>query len=165
MEPKECRDLIGTAFASRPHPGDENIAHTDRRYPDYEGHRISDFLRGKTWQQITSETLLQDYQGDPRGPLFFTTDDGFRYYLPAFLLMALDPQGEEITDSLVFALTAPGKHKEEDLQRFHERMEKLTSDERAAVICTLHYLVEWYDREGLPDNPARDALRSYWEPS
>jgi len=165
VEQRECRELIGTAFASRPYPGDDRIAHADARYPDYEGHRVSLFFRGKAWRQVTFGALAHDYRGDPTATIFFMTEDGFCYYLPAFLLMALDPQGGDIADTLVFALTAPEQHKGEDLRRFRARMDRLSTNERAAVICTLRCLAERYDGDGLPDNPARIALKSYWEPS
>lgn len=149
----------------RPYPGDNKIAVTNERYPDYEGHQVAHFFRGRDWRQVALETLLNEYHGDPHATMSFMLDEGFCYYLPAFLLMALDPQGGEIADSLVFALTAPEQHAGKDFDRFCARMERLSTDERAAVICTLRCLVELYDRDGLPINPAKVAWQRYWAPS
>ena len=91
-------------------------------------------------------------------------DEGFRYYLPAFLMMALDPDAEEITDGLCFALTDPAPRAKEHSRRFHARMAGLSPRERAAVGGVLLYLADRYARSGEPDNSARDALDSYWAP-
>lgn len=165
MGQTDCRELIRSAFAHRPYPGDNKIAVTNERYPDYEGHQVANFFKGRDWRRVALETLLNEYQGDPHATMSFMFDEGFCYYLPAFLLMALDPQGGEIADSLVFALTAPEQHAAGDFDRFRARMERLSTEERAAVICTLRRLVELYDRDGLPINPAKVALQRYWEPS
>lgn len=163
--------MIENAFAKRPYPGDDSIADADRRYPDYEGHRVSAFFRGKTWREVSLRSLLDGYPGDPTACLRFMLDEGFRYYLPAFLLMALDPQAAEITEPLCFALTDPGLQagKEsqagEDARRFRARMAALSAEERAAVAGVLRYIADRYDRAGDPGNPAQDALRSYWEPA
>jgi hypothetical protein len=163
MDPVKCREMIGKAFANRPYPGDDNIGARNDRYPDYEGHGVARFFRGKDWRQITLETLLHEYQGDAGATVTFMVPEGFRYYLPAFLLMALEPESE-LDDSVMLNLTAPGLHDTAMVDRFRARVEGLSADERAAVICTLRCLAERYDREGYPYNPAKEALESYWEP-
>jgi len=150
-----------TAFAGRPRPADDRIALADERHTDYEGHRVAAFFRGKDWREVSWPSLRQ-YAGDPTASLRFLRDDGFLYYLPAFLLMALD-EGE-IAEPLSFSLTDPGTAAPEDSRRFRDRMAKLFPAERAAVIAALRGLAEGYERAGEPDNPARDALASYWDP-
>ncbi len=161
----DCQKLIRAAFANRPYPGDDKIGIRDDRYPDYEGHRVANYFRGKDWSQITLKTLYQEYQGDAGASHNFMVPEGFCYYLPSFLLMALEPEGEDIAFPLAHHLIAPDAHETEALARFRARVERLSADERAAVTCTLRCLADRYGREGLPDNPARVALERYWEPS
>jgi hypothetical protein len=151
------------AFSNRPYPGDDRIADSDRRYPDYEGHRVSAFFRGKDWRAVSFASLRDGYVGDRTATLHFMVDEGFLYYLPAFLLMALEPQAGEMAEALSFALTDGGTEGEEDSRRFHARMARLSAEEKAAVADVLRFLADGYDREGDPVNPARKALRSYWE--
>jgi len=153
------------AFSSRPYPGDDRIAASDRRYPDYEGHRVSAFFRGKDWHEVSFASLRDGYAGDRTATLQFMLDEGFLYYLPAFLLMALEPQAGDMAEALSFVLTDPGPESGEDSRRFRARMERLSAEERAAVADALRFLADRYEREGDPGNPARDALRSYWEPA
>jgi hypothetical protein len=151
------------AFASRPYPGDDRIAESDRRYPDHEGRRVSEFFRGKDWREVSFAALRDGYAGDATATLHFMTDEGFRYFLPAYLLMALDPQGGEIVETLCFVLTDRGTEGAEESRRFHARMAGLSAEEKAAVADVLRVLADAYDREGDPVNPARAALSSYWE--
>jgi len=150
------------AFANRPHPGDDRIAASDPRYPDYEGHRVSAFFRGKDWRDVSLASLRDGYSGDVTATLHFMTDEGLLYYLPAFLLMALEPEAAELVETLSFVLTDPQPESGEG-SRFRARMAGLSPEEKAAVASVLRFLAHAYDREGDPVNPARTALRSYWE--
>lgn len=153
------------AFSSRSYPGDDRIALSDDRYPDYEGHRVSAFFRGKDWREVTYPSLVAGYSADPTAIPRFMRDEGFLYYLPAFLSMVLDPEAQEITDAVSYALTAPEPEAAEDARRFRERMARLSAEEGAAVTAVLRHLADLQDRAGEPVNPARDALQSYWEPA
>jgi hypothetical protein len=149
---------IVKAFASRSHPGDDRIALADDRHADYEGHRVATFFRGKDWRDVTYPWLAS-YPGDPTAILRFMRDEGFLYYLPAFLSLALDPDAGEIRDAVSYALTAPGADASGgDRDRFRARMRRLSDDEKAAVTGVLRHLAE---EEG-PGSPAQDALESYW---
>jgi len=162
LDPTKCRGMLEKAFANRPYPGDDRIAVKDDRYPDYEGHQIAAFFKGKDWRQVTLEWLLHGNQVDSHAALTFMTPEGFRYYLPAFLLMSLEPYSE-VDDSVMFNLTAPDPNDTERLNWFHSRIDGLSADERAAVIFTLRCLAEKYDRENYPSNYAKEALESYWD--
>jgi hypothetical protein len=162
-DPEPLRQRIGNAFSGRPYPGDDRIALTRDAYPSYEGNRVSSFFAGKDWRELTFTALVQGYTGDPTAAIHFMQDEGFLYFLPAFLLMALDPAAREMTDALVFSLTDPGPQKSDDSRSFRARMARLSTDERKVVVDLLQYLAERADLEGEPDNAARHALRSYWE--
>jgi hypothetical protein len=146
------------AFAARSHPGDDRIALSDPRHADYEGHRVAAFFRGRDWRAVTGRALRSEYEGDPTAALRFLRDEGFLYYLPAFLTIALDPQAGDIADAVAYALTAPGPDAAEDRQSFQARMRGLSEAEKNAVTAVLRHLAQ---REG-PGSPAHDALQGFW---
>jgi hypothetical protein len=152
------KELIVNAFANRSYPGDDAIARADARYPDHEGHRVAAFLRGKDWRTVTAQALKTAYPGDPTAVPRFLRDEGFLYYLPAFLAMALDPAEGDIADAIAYALTAPGTEAAEDATEFRARMSRLSHAETKAVTAVLRHVAE---REG-PGSPADDALQSFW---
>lgn len=181
----ELRCQIAEAFARRSYPGDDRIADTDLRYPDYEGNTVAGFHRGKRWQEITLSRLRAGYEADPSACLAFMTPEGWRYYLPAYLLLALDRQASgAIGDAVVGALTHPRARADlrgrvtadlarepedvlaEQSTRFEERVSGLSEPERDAVRAALEHLAEEVDAEnesldqGLP-NDARAALESW----
>lgn len=181
-----ARRRVEHAFANRPYPGDELIADADSRYEDYEGHAVTAFHRGKRWQEITLRHLLDEYAGDPSACLAFMTPEGWRHYLPAYLLMALE--GDEagaITDAVIGALTHPRARKAaftrvardlglepetvlaQHTERFEQRMSELTVVELRAARTVLVQLAMRADADNarfsvaLPNAP-REALES-WE--
>jgi hypothetical protein len=179
------RSHVERAFSERPYPGDERIADSDPRYESYEGHPISAFHRGKRWQEITLHHLLDDYAGDPTACLAFMTPEGWRYYLPAYLLMALDwPAADAVGDAVVGALTHPLSRSEsftrvahdlglepEDVlaahsERFEERISGLSAAELEAVRLVLAHLAERVEGRNAPFEAAllngpREALESW----
>jgi hypothetical protein len=154
----EIRNLTVKAFSSRSYPGDDRIALSDDRYDDYEGHRVAAAFRGKDWREVTYPWLVSAYPGDVTAIPRFMRDEGFLYFLPAFLNLALDPEAREISDAVCDALTAPAADRAVDRERFRARMSRLSDDERSAVRSVLRHMAE---REG-PGSPAQDALNSYW---
>lgn len=181
----DLRRSIVSAFAARPYPGDDRIADSDPRYEDYEGHAVGRFHRGKTWQEITLRHLREEYAGDATACLAFMTAEGWRYYLPAYLLIALDrKEADAIGDAVIGNLTHPRARAEsyarvaDDLgldregvlrahtARFEERMSGLEPAELGAARAALGYLAAEIDVENsrvraeLP-NDARAALESW----
>lgn len=182
---EELRRSIESAFAARPYPGDDRIADSDPRYERYEGHGITRFHRGKSWREITLRHLLEDYDGDPSACLAFMTAEGWRYYLPAYLLIALEWEtADAVGDAVVGALTHPRARTEtyarvaDDLglecdevlraqtTRFEERVSGLDAAEIDAIRAVLGYVAERVDEQnsglgGELPNDARAALESW----
>jgi hypothetical protein len=77
-EVARLRERLERAFADRPYPGDDAIGTTDSRYPDYEGHRVGAFHRGRDWRTFTVRQLLDGYAGDVSACLAFMAPDGWR---------------------------------------------------------------------------------------
>jgi hypothetical protein len=179
------RSRVELAFAERPYPGDERIADSDSRYESYEGHAVTAFHRGKTWSKMTLRHLVDDYAGDATACLAFMTPEGWRYYLPAYLVIALQPdEAGAIADAVVGTLTHPrartaaftrvaidlGLEPETVLAqhtgRFVDRMSGLTAAELEAVRAVLRWFAAWEDAaharvDVAPPNSARAALDSW----
>lgn len=181
----ELHEAVARAFADREYPGDERIADSDPRYPTYEGHAIAAFHRGKRWQEITLRHLFDDYPGDPTACLAFMQPEGWRYYLPAYVVIALDWQeSDAVGDAVVGALTHPRARVESftrvanDLgldpddviathsERFEERMSGLSPSELEAVRNVLEHLGDVVEAANAPfqtelPNGPREALESW----
>ena len=114
------RDRIERAFAPRTYPGDDHIGHIMPGCPGYEGNLAAEFFRGKDWRDIAFQDLLGGYDGPGGALVAFMEPQGIAYYLPAFLIMALDltpgePSDEEVAldgfvDSLCFYLARPSEN-------------------------------------------------------
>jgi hypothetical protein len=155
---EDLRKQIVNAFQGRAYPGDDRIALADDRHPDYEGHRVARVFRGRDWREVTYPWLSASYPGDRTAILRFMQDEGFLYYLPAFLSLALDSEAGDIADAVSYALTAPPASAADDGRRFHARISRLSGNEKAAVTAVLSHLAK---QDG-PGSPAQDALQSYW---
>jgi uncharacterized protein DUF6714 len=181
----ELRRSIESAFAGRPYPGDDRIADSDPRYDDYEGHAVAGFHRGKSWREITLRHLLEDYDGDPSACLAFMTAEGWRYYLPAYLLIGLEWEAADaVGGAVVGAVMHPrarteayarvaddlGLERDEVLRaqttRFEERVSGLDVAEIDTIRAVLGYVADRIDAQnsglgGELPNDARAALESW----
>jgi len=99
---------IQRAFSHTPYPGNGNLV-PETPYLDLEAEQIRDYLRGKKWQDLTAESIWQEYKGDPGALLPFMTPIAMRYYLPAFLLMGIREyeKSDIIFDSVIYNLHPP----------------------------------------------------------
>jgi hypothetical protein len=179
------RRAVEHAFAKREYPGDDRIADSDPRYPAYEGHTVTAFHQGKDWREITLRHLFDDYPGDPTACMAFMQPEGWRYYLPAYLLIALDwEESDAVGDAVVGILTHPRGRVEsftgvandlgldpEDVlathvARFEERLSGLSAAELDAVRRVLEHLADRVEaanapyEDRLPNGP-REALASW----
>ena len=114
----ELRARIARAFAAATYPGDAAIATTRPCCPGYEGNVAAAFPRRRDWRELTCEELLEGDDAPLAAMIAFLEPRGIAYYLPAFLLMALDlvagREGDQradalygFVDSLCFHLSAP----------------------------------------------------------
>lgn len=111
------RARIAGAFASRPYPGDDRLANAKPGCAWYEGTIAAEFLCGRDWRALTFAQILHGYDAPHMALMSFMQPAGFAYFLPGFLLMALDladtgRSGERdalftFADSLCFHLTRP----------------------------------------------------------
>src|SRR5262247_2241708 len=97
---------IDAAFAKRAYPGDTRITQEAQGNPTHEANLIAKFFRGKRWQEVTWDAIVNSGDLDPQGFIFLLTPEAFAYYLPAFLKEALTAdRAPELASSLLFALS------------------------------------------------------------
>lgn len=115
--PAALREQVARAFGPRAYPGDGALGINTPNCEWYEGEVVARFFKGRDWQGLTFADLF-DAPDSPLGSIpAFMTADAFAYYLPAFLLMALDVDPADHSDrqnhlytfasSVCFFLAAP----------------------------------------------------------
>lgn len=77
---------ITRAWADAEDPADGQLAGRDSCCGEY-GY-VAEFFRGRHWRDVTLESL-KDYAGPADACLSFMSGAALRYYLPAFMLIAL----------------------------------------------------------------------------
>ena len=157
---EKLRRELARSFSSRAYPGDNKIAESRPWIPEYEGNQVACYFRGKRWQDLSYQKLRTEYPADPTACIHFLVDEGFQYFLPGFLMMALDlNEAGEIADAICSALTEPACDAlPQDKARFASRMDGLSREEKNTIREVLEFLAREYNRVGYPDNPARTAL-------
>ena len=130
-------ERIKTAFSTVPYPGDQNIT----IHPLGLDIEIEEYFRGKTWQGL-SEEKLRYHLTDALG---IFSPEGYHYFLPAFLIFALDGN-DDAGWYIGFSLergekgsTIKGKTQE---QLFLERIRLFSKDQLGTIADFFQYLIE-----------------------
>ena len=103
---KELEHKIIEVFSPQKYPGHERIV-PSRPYLDLEREQIRDTFKGKMWQTINFQYLEENYDGDKASCLNFMTEESFRYYLPAYMLICIHnyQESDVLYDYLFSSLT------------------------------------------------------------
>jgi hypothetical protein len=143
------RREVHDAFARRPYPGDDAIARRRPGCPGLEAEEVWQRYRGKDWREM----VVAGRQRNLRDDLGFLTFEGFVYYLPGFLELALDAEHRfDLDESLVSFLWS-----------FPEEVATLLAPrEKRAVVDVLEFLADEFEKRGFVQNNARAALDHYW---
>jgi hypothetical protein len=160
-----ARAIVERAFERRPHPGADRIAVVRDDCPSYEGNAVARHFGDRSWKTIRYDDLVADYPEDPSACLAFMTVAGFCYYLPSFLLSALDSHARlwaDVAECVSSILTRPGAEMPSLRARFDAVATELSPEERDAVAVALGALAAEYVRRGFPFNPAARALETHW---
>lgn len=128
MDKSELQTAIQIAFADVPYPGDNNIGAKGGR-DDAEW--VETWLRGKDWRTLASERMLDV-------GLYFMTPEACHYYLPAYLLGALDLKSQAL-DGLMFRLGPPNIEDKELEDTYLSFACLLTKEQKKAVTAFLVY--------------------------
>lgn len=123
--------------------------------------QVRKFLERKDWDAITAEDL-QEYEGDEQAILAFLSPKGFRYYLPAFLSIALQviDRYPALAGAVIYFLTPDGdKDRERDIERYAD----LTPAQCEAIRDWLRYVDSVKGRVSSYSIRADLALARYWD--
>ncbi len=139
---------IEEAFAHTPYPGDDKIGK-----PDTDSAALTRAFWGKNWRDVQL-TTLSNYHVD----LPLMTPEGFRYYVPAFMLAAmfyyhhvstlpiglmhsLTPPDPTLLQKYLDKKTDPLKHSQ--ITDFLNRVGALNVGEKAAIRAFLENYRKW----------------------
>lgn len=157
---------IKTAFGDISYPGAKFIVN-DRGGNDLERKQIQEkFSRYKNWQEVPRELILQE-----RDALPLFEPQGFRFYLPAYMLFTIEDyvEADTIPESIVYSLTLPDA--ETELYEFvHERLVLFNEEQIKVILHFLEYL-EMHHAEDFPDlgtgswymATPRRAIEKWWK--
>ena len=157
-EIRRARGQIRSAFAPVPRPEPDRLI-DPARWPG-EAKALRDLRRGgwRRWWDVPPDVLGRNQEA-----LVLLAPEALRFYLPAFLTLALGRHGscDRLAGLLLVVLT-PGE-KPGARRTFEARFGDLHAPQRGAVASFLRL---WRDRLG--DGPdagqARIALERYWGP-
>jgi hypothetical protein len=139
---RELAEHIERAFEATPYPGDDRICRTGGGREEPAEYALE--FRGLDWKKIHPDFLAQHHAA-----LSFFTGEGFRYYLPAYLIADLRRANSDANP--VFHLTYGSVWNVDDFSHFE-------MDERKAIVAYLKYSSE--DEYSKDDINA--ALQRYW---
>lgn len=154
----EIVQLIKEAFNNIPYPGDDNIVYENQYDENYEGNQMAKFFRGKRWQQITLKSLQNEYRCDGSSCLCFMSPQSFKYYLPAYMIIAVEKyeEADAIGDSAIYALSPP---QDNDLiESWTQNISGFSEKQREAIVEFLQFMHENYK---IDDDSLIQAL-TYW---
>ncbi len=147
---EQLKQQVEAAFATVPYPGDERIAYAPKAW---ECEELNADFRGRHWRDIPRDVLRQ-HSAD----LALLSIDGFHFYLPTYLLAALDDFWD-VREFVLSHLTLPeaSEQRESALKKF----ERLTPTQKNAVRACLESF-----RDEAPGEVTRahvaTALERYW---
>jgi hypothetical protein len=118
-------EAIRNAFADVEYPGDDQLIIFGER----ESTAMAEAFRGRHWSEVTFPLLLR-YRLD----LALFTPQGFRFYLPAFLIaMLTECDGRDLAFFLYCALIPPDSGDEVVMERFKARLAVFTAAQQAMI--------------------------------
>ncbi len=162
MEPELDRLIneIEHAFSSVEYPGDEALIETRGAHLEKEG--VRDFFRGKNWREINLDGLLNEFNQDHSACLWFMSDQAVRYYLPAFMKIALMEfdKSDLLADQVVHLLT-PERLAGTEFERFLSLVHPFSDEQKSAIAHFLSYMKKYHEHDISEPTPSV-ALNRFW---
>ncbi len=156
LKSEELQQRVKSAFALATYPGDDQlVVVTGGAHLECEQIRAA--FQGKRWQHLPLKFLRYHASS-----LSFLTPEAFRYYLPAFLLAALQSykKADMVPFSLVFHLTPPAEG-DPERSRFDQVVTGLTQEQKVVIATFLQYMLEEHAGD-FPLGDVQTALERYW---
>lgn len=103
MKKETLIEEIKKAFENEKYPGDNNLVYNNSR-EHYECNELKNQFIGKKWFEITNELLFENKDALP-----FFSKEGFKYYLPSFMIYIINDyyESDTLSDNLISILTLP----------------------------------------------------------
>ena len=123
----DLREVIESAFAAVPYPGDDCIIAGSSE----EGDELKTYFLRRSWRGHSAQQLR--YHDSALG-LF--TEDALLYFLPAFLIASIeDPETADTIPSRILGIfTAPGNYKPQSHEAFDRFIKRFTTQQRDALL-------------------------------
>lgn len=162
---KTVYEKINKAFDSAVYPGDKNIGDQPPGVC-LETDAIVEFFHGKQWQDITLEELQEGYKGDASACLAFMTPEAYRFYVPAYMLIALSNYNEaDVTaDTAINSFIPPDESSADMYQWWEQRVGGFPPEQRETIIAFLEYMQGAHAEDYPVHSPAEalTKLKKYW---
>jgi uncharacterized protein DUF6714 len=147
LDPAALCLRINGVFGRMPYPGDEHIVY-DNSGAHLECEEIKSALKGRHWRDVSFETL-----DELRSALSFLSPAGYRFYLPAFMVLSIVDfqRADVIPDVVIRSLTLPRASDVDrirELAELHPEMQPFSPDEWEGLLQTM---AESY-RSGTPEH-------------
>lgn len=147
---EDVRDIIKAAFPDAPPP--RNVLARNANY--LEVRELANEFSGKRWQDLDDDFVLEHYDVLP-----LLSPAGFQYYLPAFMLRAIEYDTYGLVGpNTVGILSPPLTTAAADMEDFLDRIRPFSSQQGEAIRVFLEYLHYRHPDESLPAL----ALSGYW---
>jgi hypothetical protein len=160
-----CR-RIHDSFGPLPYPGDDRLVTGNY----YEDERILRLLKGFHWQEVSWLNLDQ-----LRDALLYLTPEGFRFYLPAFMIICIqdfyraDVTVHYVMNGLTLTRAADARwnpSRAEEYERywrncFFERVSGFNAPQAKVIREFLEHMRDVYGEEFHRQEP-QTALERYW---
>lgn len=160
MTKEEKKSIINEAFGDAQYPGDENLAGNDTGYEDEYAY-VRKYFKGKRWQDVDLKWFEEEYPGPHNACLSFMSPQAFRYYLPAYMMIAIDNYETSDADNVVVSALEP--EISETLREWHrERISGFTLKQKEAIVTFFHYLKEEHGNDFYPPERLDDVIK-YWQ--
>lgn len=148
---EEVRRCVYAAFPDLPCPGDEAIGDIGR---------LSDHLyafAGQSWRQIPPRSIADESHFLA---VWFMNDEGFRYFLPVFILACLDTGLTSSMETITPVFVPPCCNGGRDgWPKFRARFEGLPAEQ---CQCISMYLDYYYAENPPRTSDALTCVKSYW---
>ena len=191
MSAQEVLKIIEEAWRDIPYPGDDRLILRPKQPKGAcrdEHDYVAEFFAGKHWKDATMQAVLRDYEGPPYACLSFMSSEAYRFYLPAFMVMAVTQYnpGDMMCQAALYSLVPPQFNPElcekaklpgmtdatnpcseanvkEQRIWWDERVSGLTSGQRQAIITFLEYMNHAHGQDYIYDSSSPSVALKYWK--
>jgi hypothetical protein len=139
-ELERVKERITSAFADVPHPEDGEIA-CECKSALCEGLAMEAEFKPFNWQKVPGEVIDKFAQSLP-----IFTAEGYRYFLPAYMMRALDTADSEVWEAVILGLPGSGGAAE-----FLPPVENEVAEPSLSMFHKVAQLLEEHEEERLND--------------